>query len=241
MDRMDDRDRPQDESEDPEYEAEAREAREHIPSPEFTPGERTVFDDLRDEPNLDDTVEMRSPLAPPSRREPAPPEVVGEGVGGVGGAVAGAAIGSLAGPVGTVIGGIAGAVGGWWAGRAVADSMTDIRPEDDDAYRSHFESSEPRPADRAYDDVRPAYQVGHLAGSNPDYAGRDFDDIEPDLRCGWTDSLRARHGDWEQVRPYAREGFQRRREREQRLGGTPRTMRPTEAARERLHSDDTGF
>jgi hypothetical protein len=41
------------------------------------------------------------------------------------------------------------------------------------------------------------------------------------------------------VRRFAREAYTRRRERAQRLGGTPRTMTPSEAARDRPHSDDT--
>ena len=51
--------------------------------------------------------------------------------------------------------------------------------------------------------------------------------------------MRGQEGDWSIVRHYAREAYTRRRERTQRLGGTPRTMTPTEAARDRLHSDDT--
>jgi len=120
---------------------------------------------------------------------------IGEGVGSVSGVVTGAAIGSAAGPIGTVIGGIAGAVGGWWAGHAVAEATHKFTQDDDDYYREHFVNRTDRLADRGYDDVRPAYQLGHIAGMNPDYRGQSFDKIEPDLQRGWGNDLRARHGD----------------------------------------------
>lgn len=138
-----------------------------------------------------------------------PGEEVGEAVGGVSGVVAGAAIGSAAGPIGTIIGGIAGAVGGWWAGKAVADATHKFTTEDDSFYRERFETSSGRLADRSYDDVRPAYQLGHIASMNPDYNGRGFDDIEPELQKGWSNDLRARHGDWSAVRPYAEQAYSR--------------------------------
>lgn len=134
---------------------------------------------------------------------------VGEAVGGVSGIVAGAAIGSPAGPIGTIIGGIAGAVGGWWAGHAVAEAAHKFTHEDDSLYRERFESRPDRFADRSYDDVRPAYQLGHIASLNPEYDGRSFDEIEPELRHGWGNNLRARHGDWSAVRPYAEEAYNR--------------------------------
>ena len=129
---------------------------------------------------------------------------VGEAAGGLGGVTAGAAIGSLAGPIGTVIGGIAGAVGGWWTGRAVAEAATAVTTEDDDYYRKHYESSPI--ADRSYDQVRPAYHVGHIAARNPDYRGRSFDDVDADLRRGWSSD----HAQsWDSVRSYASEGYRR--------------------------------
>jgi hypothetical protein len=131
----------------------------------------------------------------------------GEAVGGVGGVLAGAAIGSAAGPIGTVIGGIAGAIGGWWAGRAVAEASEGYGQGEDAYYRERYASSPHRLADRDYEDVRPAYQIGHLARLNPDYAGRDFEAIEPELRVGWNEPVSSRHGDWRHVREYAREAY----------------------------------
>lgn len=136
-------------------------------------------------------------------------EKVGEGVGGVSGVVVGAAIGSVGGPIGTVIGGIAGAVGGWWAGREIADAVQHYTPADDAFYRNHYESSDRRLADRSYEEVRPAYQLGHIAGQNPGYAGRPFDAVEPDLRRGWDSGTSEAHGTWDQVRGYARDAYTR--------------------------------
>jgi hypothetical protein len=134
---------------------------------------------------------------------------VGEAAGGVGGVLAGAAAGSVVGPVGTIIGGIVGAMGGWWTGRAVAEAATAITSEDETFYRKHYETSGTSLADKRFEDVRPAYYVGHLATRNPDYKGRSFEEIEPDLRRGWpTDK---KYGTWDSMRAFAREGYTRGR------------------------------
>ena len=138
---------------------------------------------------------------------PSAGDEIGQAVGGVSGVVAGAAIGSAAGPIGTVIGGLAGAVGGWWAGRTVAEAAQRFDDHADNNYRQAYESRSDRLADRRYEDVRPAYQLGQLASENPDYSGRNFESIEADLQRGWTNDLRARHGDWSTVRPFAEEAY----------------------------------
>lgn len=135
---------------------------------------------------------------------------VGEAAGGVSGVVTGAAIGSAAGPIGTIIGGIAGAVGGWWAGRSVAEAATSFGNDDDTHYRTAYDAHPNRLGDRNYDDVRPAYQLGHLAATNPDYKGRGFDAVDADLQRGWSDDLRSRHGEWSNVRPFARDAYERK-------------------------------
>lgn len=132
---------------------------------------------------------------------------VGEAAGGISGVLAGAAIGSVAGPVGTIIGGIAGAMGGWWTGRAVAEAATSITSDDDSYYRKHYEGSSNRLADRGYDDVQPAYHLGHLASRNPDYKSRSFDQVEGDLKRGWSSD--SKRGSWDQMRGYAQEGYTR--------------------------------
>lgn len=139
--------------------------------------------------------------------DPTTGDRVGQTVGGVSGALTGAAVGSPAGPIGTIIGGIAGAVGGWWAGRTVAEAAAKFNEHDDNNYRQAYEARSDRLADRSYDDVRPAYQLGHLASENPDYNGKSFEAIELELQRGWTNDLRARHGDWAAVRPFAEEAY----------------------------------
>ena len=146
-------------------------------------------------------------------KDPSVGDQVGEAAGGISGVLAGAAIGSAAGPVGTVIGGIAGAVGGWWAGRAISEAAENFTEKDDAEFRTHYESSDSRLADRSYDDVRPAYQVGHVASLNPAYWPRAFEDVEPDLRAGWNDDVSSKHGDWDSVRGYARTAYERGRSR----------------------------
>jgi hypothetical protein len=159
--------------------------------------------DVQREASADD----RDVTGKPVRDEPTTADYVGEAAGGVSGGLAGAAIGSIGGPVGTLIGGLAGVIGGWWAGRSIAEAAKDYSPDDDRHFRTHYESSASR--NRSFDDVRPAYQIGHLASRNPDYRGRDFDSVEADLRRGWSDDIGSRHGDWSSVRGYAREGYTR--------------------------------
>ncbi|HEX9485007.1 MAG TPA: hypothetical protein VF929_10520 [Gemmatimonadaceae bacterium] len=136
---------------------------------------------------------------------------VAEGVGGVGGVLTGAALGSGAGPIGTIVGGIAGAVGGWWAGRAVTEAASTLTREDDEYYRGHYEQSPNRLADRSYDDVRPAYMLGHLAAHNPDYRNRSWKEVSKDLQRGWSVDNAKRFGDWESISGYAGEGYERGR------------------------------
>lgn len=135
-------------------------------------------------------------------------EDLGERSGGFLGGVSGAALGAMAGPVGIVLGGLAGMVGGWWAGRGIANAITS---DDDTYYRTQYERSPARLADRSYEHVRPAYVIGHLAGRNPEYGGRSFDDVEPDLQRAWSDEVSAGHGRWPAVRSYARLAFDRAR------------------------------
>ncbi len=134
---------------------------------------------------------------------------VGEAAGGVSGVVVGAAIGSMGGPIGTVIGGIAGAIGGWWAGRSISEAASGYTAGDDAVYRNHYDSSPNRLADRDYESVSPAYRLGHLAALNPDYRGKSFTDVEPDLKRGWDAAAVNSHGDWNSVRGYASDAYDR--------------------------------
>jgi hypothetical protein len=150
---------------------------------------------------------------------PSVADQVGEGVGGIGGALAGAAVGSMAGPVGTLIGGIAGAMGGWWTGRAVSEAASAMTSDDESYYRSHYESSPNRLADRGFEDVRPAYHLGHIAAHNPDYRNRNWNEVESDLQRGWTGAGQ-NTADWSSVSGYASEGFNRGRSRVGTVGAT---------------------
>jgi hypothetical protein len=162
-------------------------------------------DELENHP-LRDTQEFQSVRA----REATPGMGPAGAVGGVGGALAGAGLGTIVGgPVGAIIGAIAGAVGGWWAGQAATEAGT-ITPDDETRYRTLYETSPHRLADRSYDDVRPFYLLGHVASHHPHYRGRPFDEIEEELQKGWTDDLRTKYGDWSSVRPFAREAFTQR-------------------------------
>ena len=134
-------------------------------------------------------------------------ETVAESSGGFLGAVSGMSIGAIAGPVGLVLGGIAGAVGGWWAGHGIAEAIS----HDDDLYYRHDFERASRLADRAYEDVRAAYVIGHLAGRNPDYRDRRFEDVEPDLAGAWSTQVSKQCGEWAAVRDYARTAFDRAR------------------------------
>jgi hypothetical protein len=77
--------------------------------------------------------------------------------------------------------------------------------ETDPLFRSHFQHAN-RLADRAYEDVRPAYQLGFGAAADPRYVGRDFDEAETDLEGDWL-NVRLAGDEWQSVRDYAREGF----------------------------------
>jgi hypothetical protein len=131
-----------------------------------------------------------------------------EAAGGITGVLVGAGLGSAAGPVGTLLGGVAGALAGWWSGRAVAEAASTLSRADDAHYREHYESRPDRPADRSYEDVRGAYFLGQIASHNPNYLRREFADVEPELERGWEPQA-PRHGSWESMKDYVREGYTR--------------------------------
>ena len=202
------------------------------------------FEDDRDSVNRDLNRAATGKTNDPIHHDDHPDtgDVIGEAAGGISGVLTGAALGSLGGPIGTIIGGIAGAVGGWWTGRAISEAATRMTHDDDKYYETHYQTSETRMADRTYEHVRPAYQLGHLASMNPDYAGRDFEAVEADLQRGWTDDVRSKHGDWSSVRGYARDAYLRGRSSAG-MGGAGATAAGTAAygaGRTADRLDDTG-
>ena len=110
-------------------------------------------------------------------------------------------------------------LGGWWAERDATTTVRQVTFEDDVVYRAHYDFSPTRLADRSYEVVRPAYLIGHIAGANPMYEGLAFENVEGDLSTGWTDDIRAKHGEWGAVRHYAKEAFGRQRQRTLRISG----------------------
>ena len=127
-------------------------------------------------------------------------------VGAASGAVAGGtAMTMVLGPAGTAVGAALGAVGGWWAGSAAKDAP--YHEADDRHYRTHY--SETHRRGRAFEDVSPGYYLGHIAARNPDFRDRPFADVEPELKRIWNADLRARHGEWSDVREYARAAYDR--------------------------------
>jgi hypothetical protein len=158
----------------------------------------------------------------PHSGEPSLGDEIGEATGGIAGVILGAGIGSSAGPIGTLLGGIAGAIGGWWTGRAISEAAEKLGEDDDTQFRTHYESSANRPADRNYDDVRGAYYLGHIASQNPNFAEREFTEVEPELERGWQDCSNA-PCTWAAARAYVGEGYRRGAELRQRTD--PRTTK----------------
>jgi len=77
--------------------------------------------------------------------------------------------------------------------------------ERDRLFRSHFQRVN-QLADRGYEQVQPAYELGFTAASNGANPPRDFEEIEKDCESGWL-SVRTNAGDWQSVRVFARAGF----------------------------------
>jgi hypothetical protein len=82
--------------------------------------------------------------------------------------------------------------------------------EADRLFRSHYQHAN-RMADRSYEQVRPAYQLGYAAATKQASRGRAFDEIEKDLEHGWL-SVRVAGGDWMSVREFARTAFDNARQ-----------------------------
>ena len=84
----------------------------------------------------------------------------------------------------------------------------------DDTYRQHHtkRAASGGTSGLPYERARTGYAAGHLAGSSADYDQRSFDDVEPDLRTHYESTRTADHGQWDEVRDYARDGYARGQE-----------------------------
>ena len=91
----------------------------------------------------------------------------------------------------------------------VGRALGDYSEEDEAHYRDHYRTVDGGVP--SYEDARVGYVLGTVAGRHPGYRDSEFEDIEADLRNGF----RTRHPEWDydydQVRPYIREGYTRGR------------------------------
>lgn len=105
-----------------------------------------------------------------------------------------------------LVGAMRESAGGWWRERSVSAVLALFSVQDDTYYQAHFDHACAGSRDIEYDDVRPAYVLGHLAGMDPDYLGLAWDEVAPELERSW--ALGA-HGDWRSVCGFARTAFRR--------------------------------
>ena len=129
-------------------------------------------------------------------------ERAGAGVGGMAGKAADVGVDLM----GSLIGGAARMLGGWWSDRSPGEAAQSFGSSEENSCRTHF-NSRSSSSSRSFDEVRPLYQFGHLAGSNPDYQGKKFEDVESDLRNAWSGDNVTHYGDWDSVRDYISTGY----------------------------------
>jgi hypothetical protein len=127
-------------------------------------------------------------------------EKVGSSAGGFAGKAADVGVDVMSSMIRTA----AGLFGGWWSDRSADEVTRSFGASEDSACRRHFENAA---RDRSYDNVRPLYQFGHLAGQNPDYQGRSFEEVEGDLEKTWSGDQREKYGEWTAVRDYVGTGY----------------------------------
>lgn len=127
-------------------------------------------------------------------------ENLGNAMGGVAGRMGDTAVNVM----GSMVSSAAGLLGGWWSDRTPEEMTKSFGEPEDRSCRTHFENIARK---NTYDNVRPLYQFGHLAGSNPDYQGRSFEEVEPELKTAWSGEVKTTYGDWDDVQEYIRTGF----------------------------------
>lgn len=115
-------------------------------------------------------------------------EARGQAGGGTGSSSVGGATGSMSGGGASGSMHASGSTGGGASGGISAQGSTQGRS-------------------RSYEEVRPLYQFGHMAGQNPDYQGRAFHEIEGDLQSHWGSEQSQQHGSWPDVRGFVEFGY----------------------------------
>jgi hypothetical protein len=135
-------------------------------------------------------------------------ERLGERLGATTGGAVGRGADAAAGMMGSLLDSAIGALGDWWSSAAANRAAQSFLRERDESCREHFDSIGIG-SGRDYDEVRPLYQFGHVAGQNPNYRGRDFSEVEPELRRAWSRESTDTHGDWPEVRGFVGFGYTR--------------------------------
>jgi hypothetical protein len=141
-----------------------------------------------------------------NNREEGTLEKLGEQLGAAAGNTLGRGADIATNVVGTFIGSALSNLGEWWSTPDATRAAGSFDQDRDRSCREHFES-QGMSGNRDYDQVRPLYQFGHVAGQNPDYRGRDFDDVEPDLRGAYEQGAREKSADWPEVRGFVGFGY----------------------------------
>jgi hypothetical protein len=145
-----------------------------------------------------------------------PFEQLGETLGETAGRVAGRATDMTMNVAGSIFGNAMDALGDWWRSADAQRAGGTFGEQEDTRARVHFEASAGSgggKAEGSYDEVRPLYQLGHVAAHNPEYEGRSFRDVEPTLERAWRDDTASRYGDWGRVRGYVGHGYEERARR----------------------------
>ncbi len=140
-------------------------------------------------------------------RKQGPFEQLGETVGGVVGKVAGRANDMAMNAAGSVLGAALDQLGQWWGSPDAKRAAGSWNEDHDRACRTHFESKTGVGA-AGYENARPTYQFGHLAGQNPDYQGKPFDQVEAELERTWEAAGKAQYGGWSDVRERVGFGYE---------------------------------
>jgi hypothetical protein len=139
-------------------------------------------------------------------REKGTLEQMGESMGAAAGRMFGRGTEMAANVMGSLLGSAMDTLGDWWSTADATRAAQSFDQQRDRTCRQHYESAG-MSTTRDYDDVRPLYQFGYVAGQNPDYKGRDFDDVEPDLQRVWNEQRQKPHGEWPEVRGFIGFGY----------------------------------